>query len=140
MATSAEEARKAVQRTYTTLLKLLPISELTERLYSLQLISHERKCTFDDLTSRKEKTTYFLDEMLIPGLTVNYTRHFDEMIAMMKESDDDLTRFLVEKLMSTGSMTLPAAVSPESISPQALTVSRAAAITNDKGMCIQGRV
>ena len=39
--------------------------------------------------------------MLIPGLSINYTRHFDEMIAMMKASDDDLTRFLVEKLTPT---------------------------------------
>ena len=37
MAISAEEARKAIQKVYPTLLKLLPISELVEHFYSLQL-------------------------------------------------------------------------------------------------------
>ena len=36
--------------------------------------------------------------MLIPGLSINYTGHFDEMVTMMKESDDILARLLVEKL------------------------------------------
>ena len=47
MAISAEEARKAIaaiQKVYPTLLKLLPISELVEHFYSLQLLSYcERK-------------------------------------------------------------------------------------------------
>ena len=101
MAISAEEARKAIQKVYPTLLKLLPISELVEHFYSRQLLSYERKSKFDSLTSLKEKVAYFLDEMLIPGLSINYTKHFDEMVAVMKESHDDLTRFLVEKLTLT---------------------------------------
>ena len=101
MAMSAEEAKRAIQKVYPTLLKLLPISELVEHFYSRQLLSYERKSKFDSLTSLKEKITYFLDEMLIPGLSINYTKHFDEMIAVMKASDDDLTRFLVEKLTPT---------------------------------------
>ena len=96
MAMSAEEAKRAIQKVYPTLLKLLPISELVEHFYSRQLLSYERKSKFDSLTSLKEKITYFLDEMLIPGLSINYTKHFDEMIAVMKASDDDLTRFLVD--------------------------------------------
>ena len=95
MARSAEEAKKTIQKLYPTLLKLLPIRKLVEHFYSLQLLSDDRKSEIDSLTSLKEKITYFLDEMLIPGLSINYTRHFDEMVTMMKESDDDLIRFLV---------------------------------------------
>ena len=98
MAKSAEEAKKTIQKFYPTLLKLLPISELVERFYSLQLLSDHRKSKLDSLTSLKEKIAYFLDDVLIPGLSINYTGHFDEMITMMKESDDVLARFLVEKL------------------------------------------
>ena len=101
MAKSAEEAKKTVQKFYPTLLKLLPISELVERFYSLQLLSDHRKSKLDSLTSLKEKIAYFLDDVLIPGLSINYTGHFDEMITVMKESDDVLARFLVEKLAPT---------------------------------------
>ena len=98
MAKSAEEAKKAVKKFYPNLLKLLPISELVERFYSLQLLSDDRKCKLESLPSPKEKIVYFLDDVLIPGLSINYTGHFDEMVTMMKESDDILARLLVEKL------------------------------------------
>ena len=113
MAKSAEEAKKTVQKFYPSLLKLLPISELVERFYSLQLLSDHRKSKIDSLTSFKEKIAYFLDDVLIPGLSINYTGHFDEMITMMKESDDILARCLVEKLSPT-SVTLREASSPGS--------------------------
>ena len=118
MEKSAEEAKKTVLRFYPTLLKLLPICELVERFYSLQLLSDHRKSKLDSLTSLKEKIAYFLDDVLIPGLSVNYTGHFDEMITMMKESDDVLARFLVEKLS-------PTAVSSEvlSLGPEASSIT-----------------
>ena len=98
MAKSAEEAKKAILKFYPSLLKLLPISELVERFYSLQLLSDHRKCKLESLPSSKEKIACFLDDVLIPGLSINYTGHFDEMVTMMKESDDILARTLVEKL------------------------------------------
>ena len=126
MAKSAEEAKKAIQKFYPTLLKLLPISELVERFYSLQLLSDHRKSKIDSLTSLKEKIAYFLDDVLIPGLSINYTGHFDEMITMMKESDDVLARFLVEKL------------SPASIvaSPSASASTASSIIPVTSGTCI----
>ena len=127
MARSAEEAKKTIQKLYPTLLKLLPIRKLVEHFYSLQLLSDDRKSEIDSLTSLKEKITYFLDEMLIPGLSINYTRHFDEMVTMMKESDDDLIRFLVERLMPINMPT----VASLSVSP---TLASSAAINTDTGI------
>lgn len=127
MARSAEEAKKTIQKLYPTLLTLLPIRELVERFYSFQLLSHDRKSEIDSLTSPKEKTAYFLDKMLIPGLSINYTRHFDEMVTMMKESDDDLIRFLVEKLTP---IDMPTVASPSTLP----TLSSSAAITTDTGI------
>ena len=73
---------------------------LVERLYSLDLLSIDRKSKFDSLASPEEKTSYFLDEMLIPGLNIGYTGHFEGMVNLMKElSDDILTREFVEKLI-----------------------------------------
>ena len=99
MAKSAEEAKKTVQKFYPNLLEVLPISELMERFYSLHLLSHHQKSKLDSLHSRKEKVAYFLDEMLMPGLSMNYTVHFDGMITMMKASDDTLARHLVELIV-----------------------------------------
>ena len=98
MAASAEEAKRAVKKCYPTLLELLPIGGLVNRFISHELLSLDRKSKLDSLTSR-EKIRYFLDEMLIPGLSIGYTGHFDEMVTMMKESDDILVRSLVKKLM-----------------------------------------
>ena len=122
MAKSAEEAKKAVQKFYPSLLKLLPISELVERFYSLQLLSDHRKCKLESLPSPKEKIVYFLDDVLIPGLSINYTGHYDEMVTIMKESDDILARLLVEKLS-------PALT----VETSASTLSSNSTITTDTG-------
>lgn len=127
MARSAEEAKSAIQQMYPTLLKLLPIRELVDRLYSHHLLSHPRKSEIDSITSPKEKVAYFLDEMLIPGLSINYTRHFDEMVTMMRESDDDLIRFLVEKLTP---IDMPTVASPSTLP----TFASSAAITTHTGI------
>lgn len=100
MAKYAKEAERAVKKCYPTLLKLLPISELADHFYSRELLSNSRKSKLDSFITADEKVRYFLDEMLIPSLEIDYTGYFDEMISMMKESDDILTRRLVEKLMA----------------------------------------
>ena len=122
MAKSAEEAKKAILKSYSSLLKLLPISELVERFYSLQLLSDHRKRKLESLPSPKEKIAYFLDDVLIPGLSINYTGHFDEMVTMMKESDDILARLLVEQL--SPALTVEASAS---------TLSSTTTITTDTG-------
>ena len=140
MAKSAEEARKVIQKLYPTLLRLLPIREVVKHFYSLQLLSYDRKSQLDSLTSVEEKIAYFLDKMLIPGLSINYTRHFDEMIAMMKKSDDDLTRFLGDRIIEELTLidTPVTASSSSSSSSSSLIVPRsmefATTITTDTGI------
>ena len=107
MEKSAEQAKRAVQKCYPNLLQLLPISKLVERFYSLELLSYDRKSMLDSLSTAEEKIKYVLDKILVPGLNIGYTGHFDEMITMMKESDDVLVRLLVEKLMPDVSMCTP---------------------------------
>ena len=123
MEKSAEEANKAIQKFYPNLLKVLPITELVERFYSVHLLSHHQKSKLDGLPSRKDKVAYFLDEMLMPGLSMNYTKHFDEMITMMKESDDALARHLVELIVKE---LIPTTV----VSPTSPTTS----LTTDTGI------
>ena len=115
MEKSAEEANKAIQKFYPNLLKVLPITELVERFYSVHLLSHYHKSNLDGLPSRKDKAAYFLDEMLIPGLSMNCTKHFDEMITMMKESDDILARHLVELIVKLMPTTVASPTSPTTL-------------------------
>ena len=96
---SAEDAKRAVKRCYPNLLELLPINKLVERLYSRDLLSFDQKSMLDSLTSPKEKIRHFLDAILVPGLNIDYTGHFDEMIIMMRESDEVLIKCLVKKLI-----------------------------------------
>ena len=65
--------------------------------------------------------------MLIPGLSANYTRHFDEMVTTMKEIDDDLSRFLAEKLKPIDMSTV---ASPSTLP----TLASSAAVTTDTGI------
>ena len=96
---SAQEAIMAVEKYYALLVKLLPITELLEGFRTRELLSFDQKSELDNLISPKEKTEYFLDFILLPGLSIDFTGHFDEMVIMMKESDDVLVKDLVEKLM-----------------------------------------
>ena len=123
MAKSAEAAKKAVQDFYPNLLEVLPITELVERFYSGHILSHHQKSKLNSLPLRKDKVAYFLDEMLMPGLSMNCTKHFDEMITMMKESDDALARHLVELIVKE---LMPTTV----VSPTSPTTS----LTTDTGI------
>ena len=98
MAKPTEEAKQTVKKCYPDLVKLLPITELVDRLDSLHLLSSNRKSKFDSVTSPEEKVKCFLDEMLIPGLDIEYTGHFDEMVKMMKESSDSSIKRLAEEI------------------------------------------
>ena len=117
MTTSAEEAKRAVKKCYPDLLKLLPINELVIRFYSRDLLPFNRKSELDSLNLPKEKVRYFLDEMVMPGLDIGYAGHFDEMVTMMKESDDILVRRLVKKLMQdeTPDVSVPPATTDVSL-------------------------
>ena len=101
----AEEIKRTVQTFYPYLVEALPISKLTESFFSRQLLSVDQKAKLDSLLSPGEKIKYFLDEILIRDLTAGFTGRFDEMIVMMKESDDVLTKILVRQLIPDVSAT-----------------------------------
>ena len=95
MAKSAEAAKKAVQKFYPNLLEVLPITEVVNCFRSRHLLSNHHKSELNDLPLLEKKIEYFLDKMLIPGLSLNYTVYFDGMIDTMRQSDDALARHLV---------------------------------------------
>ena len=68
------------------------------KLYSDKLLSGNHKDCIDSLATGKEKTEYFLDKVIKPGLEINYTKLFDEMLRVMESSDDPTVNYLVNEI------------------------------------------
>ena len=85
---------------YSQLTKVLPmiINDLVTKLYSDKLLSGNHKDCIDSLTTAKEKTEYLLDKVIKPGLEINYTKLFDEMLRVMESSDDPTVNYLVNEI------------------------------------------
>ena len=67
-------------------------------LYSNELLSGDNKGYIDSFLTNKEKTEYLLDKVIKPGLEIEYTELFDEMLRIMKTSDDRTVNYLVDKI------------------------------------------
>ena len=85
---------------YSELTKVLPmiINNLVTTLYSNELLSGDHKGCIDSLPTTKEKTEYFLDKVIKPGLEIKYTKQFDEMLRVMRTSDDSAVNYLVDEM------------------------------------------
>ena len=82
------------------------INNLVTKLYSSQLLSGDHKGCIDSLPTTKEKTEYFLDKVIKPGLEIEYTEQFDEMLRVMRNSDDPAVNYLVDKIQKFTSTTM----------------------------------
>ena len=82
------------------------INNLVTTLYSRELLSGNHKGCIDSLLTTKEKTEYFLDKVIKPGLEIEYTKQFDEMLRMMRASDDSAVNYLVDKMQKFISATM----------------------------------
>jgi len=51
------------------------INNLVTKLYSDKLLSDNHKDRIDSLPTDKEKTEYFLDKVIKPGLAIKYTKY-----------------------------------------------------------------
>ena len=85
---------------YSELTKVLPmiINILVTTFYSSKLLSDNHKSCIDSFPSNKEKTKYFLDEVIKPGLQIKYIEQFDEMLKVMTNSDDPAVKYLVNEM------------------------------------------
>ena len=94
------DAVDVFKRFYSELTEVLPmvITTLVTRLYSDKLLSDNHKGCIDSLATGKEKTEYFLDKVIKPGLVIKYTRLFDEMLRVMESSDDPTVNYLVKEI------------------------------------------
>ena len=93
-------AMDVFKKFYSELTKVLPmiINILVTTFYSSKLLSGDRKDRIDSLSTEREKTKYFLDKVVKPGLEIKYTEQFEEMLRVMKNSDDPAVKYLVDEI------------------------------------------
>ena len=92
---------------YSELTKVLPmiINNLVTTLYSNELLSSDNKGCIDALLTNKEKIEYLLDKVIRPGLEINYSEQFDEMLRVMRTSDDPAVNYLIDMIEKFSSVT-----------------------------------
>ena len=83
------------------------ITSLVTKFYSAKLLSGDQKSSIDSLATGKEKTVYFLDEVIKPSLEIKYTILFDEMLKIMESIDNPTVRYLVDEINKFGKSLSP---------------------------------
>ena len=94
----ANRAIRSFQTFYAELVKVLPISDLLPEFVTNHVLSSGQKAALESRNTRKEKTEYFLDEVIKRGLDVGYTEQFNKTINIMESCDDHVTRFLAKQI------------------------------------------
>ena len=95
---------------YPKLLVILPVECLITQFYAANLLSSAHKNKLDGLSTHEEKTKCFLDEVIQPGLKIDYTEQFDEMLAFMVKSDDPTVKFLAKEINKSREITSPSRI------------------------------
>ena len=94
----AKTAREAFTEFYSNLVEVLPINDLLCDFYTSNLLSSDDKAKIDDMTIKKEKVVYFLDNVIKPGLEIGYTEQFDEMVRMMETVEYRPVKYLAGEI------------------------------------------
>ena len=94
----ASNPKNVFKEFYLKLLEVLPTGHLISQFYSRNLLSDVHKCKLDALTNEKERAEYFLDKVIKPGLQIDYTKQFDEMLLIMQSSDDPPVKYLADEV------------------------------------------
>ena len=75
------------------------MSQVISQFYSRTLLSNNHKNELDTLMTNRAKAEYFLDKVIKPGLQIDYTKQFDEMLLIMRTSDDPPVKYLGDNIM-----------------------------------------
>ena len=94
----AKNTKGVFKEFYPKLLEIVPVDCLIPQFYSKELLSSAHKGKLDTLPTYKERAKYFLDEVIEPGLKIDYMDQFDEMLAIMVISDNPAVKFLAGEI------------------------------------------
>ena len=77
------------------------MDSLLNHLFSKQLLSGAQKDRLRDIPTNRERVKYFLDEVVERGLKIGFMDQFDEVLAVMANSDDPTVKFLAKEMMKS---------------------------------------
>ena len=97
---TASDPMEVFKKFYSEFTKVLPmiINDLVTKLYSDKLLSGDHKRRIDSLPTDEDKTEYFLDKVIKPGLEIKYTKLFDGMLGVMTTNDDSTINYLISEI------------------------------------------
>ena len=108
--TMAKNTKDVFKEFYPKLLEILPVDCLITQLYSKKLLSSADKGKLDTLPTFKERAKHFLDEVIEPGLKIDYMDQFDEMLAVMMKSDNPAVTFLASEINESRKIVPPSRI------------------------------
>ena len=113
-------AKDIFKEFYPKLFKILPVDFVINHLYSKKLLSSAHKCKLQDMPTTRERVKYFLDEVIERGLEIDCMSQFDQMLAVMANSDDPPVQFLANEIIKSRGVAPPSpSLHDQSLSPQA---------------------
>ena len=95
-----KSATELFERYYTILVYLLPIkdTDFMDELLTHGLLPEDVKSKLELLTVHSERSSYFLDNVIKPGLAVGNSRCFVSLLTVMKCNKHDNVKDLAIKI------------------------------------------
>ena len=80
---------KIFQQFYSKLVKTLPMNDaiFMAELYSRDLLPDDLKEYIESLPTSAKKSSYFLDHVIKPSVTIGDASRFDELLNVMEDSE-----------------------------------------------------
>jgi len=95
-------ARELVDQYNQELLACLPMDNSTflETLVEKCSLSDEEQSLLKEIADKTEKSSYFLDRIIIPRFDDGSTTHFTDVLAAMEESSHDNVKALAKEIQN----------------------------------------
>lgn len=93
-------AKELFEQYHTALVFVLPVkdSDFMDELHKHDLLPGDLKTKLESLIERNERSSYFLDSIIKPGLAVGKNRHFVSLLTVMKNSKYENVQDLARKI------------------------------------------
>ena len=95
-----KSALELFEHYYQALIYSLPIKDdsFLENLFKHDLLPGNNRQTLEALSTHKQRTSHFLDNIIKPGLLVGNDTYFDKLLTVMSSSDYDNAKDLAEQI------------------------------------------
>ena len=93
-------ATELFEHYYAALVFSLPIKDVDfmDELFKCGLLPGDLKIKLESLTVHNERSSYFLDSVIKPGLAVGNNRDFVSLLTVMKSNKHDNVKDLAKKM------------------------------------------